>query len=66
NPGEQLRLIITGVNLLGGVMPDLSTGSPTPQNLGTVTTNNRGRHIIHTGGPHDSYLQITAKTATNA
>ena len=65
-PGEQLRLIVTGVNLLGGVMPDLSTGSPTPQNLGTVTTNNRGRHIIHTGGPHDSYLQITAKTTTNA
>ncbi|MCH9732509.1 MAG: CocE/NonD family hydrolase [Actinomycetia bacterium] len=65
-PGEQLRLIITGVNLLGGVMPNLSTGSTTPQNLGTVIPDNHGRHIIHTGGPHASYLQITAKTKANA
>jgi hypothetical protein len=35
HPGEQLRLVIIGSNLLGGVMPNLSTGSATPQNLST-------------------------------
>lgn len=64
--GEQLRLVITGVNLLGGIMPNLSTGSPTPENLGTVIPENHGRHIVHTGGPHASYLQVTAKTPANA
>jgi uncharacterized protein len=58
HPGEQLRLVICGYNLLGGVMPNMSAGSTTPQNLPTVEPDNRGRHIIHTGGSHASYLQI--------
>jgi uncharacterized protein len=58
HPGEQLRLVISGYNLLGGVMPNMSAGSTTPQNLPTVEPDNRGRHIIHTGGSYASYLQI--------
>ena len=61
HPGEQLRLVITGYNLLGGVMPNLSTGSAMPQNLSTVIPDNHGRHIIHTGGSHASYLQLPVK-----
>ncbi|ORA78509.1 CocE/NonD family hydrolase [Mycobacterium malmoense] len=61
HPGEQLRLVISGYNLLGGVMPNLSTGSPVPQNLATVVPDNHGRHIIHTGGSHASYLQLPVK-----
>lgn len=48
NPGEQLRLIVSGYNLVGGPMP----GVP------NVPTCNRGRHIIHTGGDRASYLQV--------
>ena len=48
NPGEQLRLIVSGYNLVGGPMP----GVP------NVSTCNRGRHIIHTGGDRASYLQV--------
>lgn len=44
HPGEQLRLIISGDNLLGGVMPNRST----------VIPENHGRHVIHTGGAHAS------------
>ena len=61
HPGEQLRLVVTGYNLLGGVMPNLSTGSAAPQNLPTVVPDNHGRHIIHTGGSHASYLQLPVK-----
>ena len=63
HPGEQLRLVITGYNLLGGVMPNLSTGSATPQNLPTVEPDNHGRHVVHTGGSHPSYLQLPIKPA---
>jgi uncharacterized protein len=59
--GEQLRLTVCGHNLLGGVMPNLSTGSAMPENLGTVIPDNHGRHVIHTGGTYDSYLQLPVK-----
>jgi uncharacterized protein len=42
-------------------MPNLSTGSAMPQNLSTVVPDNHGRHIIHTGGSHASYLQLPVK-----
>ena len=50
-PGEQLRLVVSGANLIGGPMPGNAT---TP-------TINRGRHIVHTGGDHASYLQLPMK-----
>jgi uncharacterized protein len=53
HPGEQLRLVINGYNLLGGVMP----------NRGTVVPENKGRHLIHTGGRHASYIQFPVKAA---
>jgi uncharacterized protein len=52
-PGEQLRLIVTGHNIVGGPMPMVEN----------VSTCNRGRHIIHTGGDRASYLQIPVKRA---
>ncbi len=50
-PGEQLRLVISSQNPLGAMMP------------GTVdyTSDNRGQHVIHTGGSHASYLQLPMK-----
>lgn len=51
HPGEQLRLVISGYNLLGGVMPHRST----------VVPNNKGRHVIHTGGEHAWYVQLPVK-----
>ena len=50
--GEQLRLTISGFNRLGGVMPG----------RGTVEPDNRGRHVVHTGGSHDSSLRIGIRT----
>ena len=50
-PGEQLRLIVTGYNIVGGPMPMVEN----------VPTCNFGRHIIHTGGDRASYLQIPIK-----
>lgn len=52
HPGEQLRLTINGYNLLGGVMPQ----------RGTVTPENKGRHVVHTGGSQASYLQVSVRT----
>ncbi len=52
-PGEQLRLIVTGHNIVGGPMPMVEN----------VPTCNQGRHIIHTGGDRASYLQIPVKAA---
>ena len=52
-PGEQLRLIVSGQHLWGGAMPGMAN----------VTPNNHGRHRIHTGGDHASYLQLPTKTA---
>ena len=48
HPGEQLRLVISGNNPLGGMMP----------NTPNVVPDNRGRHVIHTGGTHESFLQL--------
>lgn len=52
-PGEQLRLIVMGYNIVGGPMPMVEN----------VPTCNSGRHIIHTGGEYASYLQIPVKRA---
>ena len=54
--GEQLRLIITGHHIFGGVMPGTDN----------VRGENRGRHIIHTGGGRASYLQLPLKPALPA
>ncbi|RYE59465.1 MAG: hypothetical protein EOP20_04805 [Hyphomicrobiales bacterium] len=47
-PGQKLQLTIGGFNTLGGAMPGT-------KNL--VAANN-GRHVIHTGGDHPSFLRI--------
>lgn len=47
-PGEQLRLVVSGHNLIGGVMPVARSVEP----------DNKGRHIVHTGGRYASYLQL--------
>jgi putative CocE/NonD family hydrolase len=54
-PGEQLRLIISAKNALGAIMP--GTRDYVPQNS--------GKHIIHTGGNHASYLRLPIKAASN-
>ena len=51
--GEQLRLVVSGTHLLGGVMPGADN----------VPSTNHGRHIIHTGGGRASYLQISMRPA---
>ena len=51
NPGEQLRLVVSGHHLLGGVMPGVDN----------VPSDNHGRHVIHTGDRHASYLQLPLK-----
>ena len=55
SPGEQLRLVICGRHLLGGVMPGTDN----------VPSENHGRHIIHTGGERTSYLQLHSKPAAS-
>lgn len=52
-PGEKLRLVLSGYNIVGGPMP----GVP------NVPTCNRGRHIVHTGGGRASYLQVPMKVS---
>ena len=54
HPGEQLRLIVTGRNIIGANMP--SAGNP--------TADNHGRHIIHTGGEHASHLLLPIRKTT--
>ena len=54
-PGDQLRLVISGHHLLGGVMPGAAN----------VPSDNRGRHIIHTGGHQSSFLQLPMKPASS-
>ena len=49
--GEQLRLMVSGQHLFGGVMPGVANVQP----------NNHGRHVIHTGGRQASYLQVPMK-----
>jgi predicted acyl esterase len=53
HPGEQLRLVISAQNLSGPWMPAL--GEYVPQN--------KGKHVIHTGGNRPSYLQLPVQTA---
>lgn len=52
-PGEQLRFMISGHHVLGGVMPRVDN----------VPAQNTGRHVIHTGGDRASYLQLPLVTA---
>ena len=47
-PGEQMRLVVTGHHLFGGVMPGADN----------VPSSNKGRHIVHTGADRASYLQL--------
>jgi predicted acyl esterase len=51
-PGEQLRLVISAQNLFGQWMPALREYTP----------QNKGRHVVHTGGNHASYLQLPVQT----
>ena len=51
HPGEQLRLVISGHNALGGMMPDIANICP----------DNHGQHVIHSGGSYASYLQLPLK-----
>ncbi|MGG7508297.1 CocE/NonD family hydrolase [Plantibacter sp. YIM 135249] len=53
--GEQLRFIISSRNLLGTLMPGIR------EYVGA----NQGRHIIHTGGEHASYLQLPVFRGTS-
>ncbi|EZG46257.1 CocE/NonD family hydrolase [Gregarina niphandrodes] len=50
-PGEQLRLVVSGKNDLGAIMP----GNP------AFAPENKGRHVIHTGGSRASYIQLPVK-----
>ena len=50
-PGEQLRLVVSGQNAIGPIMP----GTP------DYTSPFQGRCVIHTGGSHASYLQLQIK-----
>jgi predicted acyl esterase len=48
HPGEQLRLVISAQNLSGQWMPALREYVP----------QNKGKHVIYTGGNRASYLQL--------
>jgi hypothetical protein len=50
-PGEQLRFVISGQNIIGPHMPAIRD----------YVAQNSGQHVIHTGGPHASYLQLPVK-----
>ncbi|MGQ8335886.1 CocE/NonD family hydrolase [Sunxiuqinia sp. A32] len=52
-PGEQLRFVVSSKNDLGAIMP----GTP------GYVPDNKGQHIIHTGGSHPSYLQLPIQSA---
>lgn len=54
NKGEKLRLVVSGYNLIGGQMP---RNGEMPGVL-EVVPNNKGKHIIHTGGKYDSHLEL--------
>lgn len=51
--GEQLRFVVSSRNLLGTMMPGIR------EYEGAFG----GRHVIHTGGTHASYLQLPIKAA---
>lgn len=48
NEGESLRIVISSKDELGSVMP----GTP------GVTPQNKGIHLLHTGGVNASYVQL--------
>ncbi|WP_217696675.1 CocE/NonD family hydrolase [Mycobacterium sp. GA-1841] len=50
-PGEQLRLVVSSKDLFGPWMPGLREYVP----------QNRGHHVVHTGGTRASYLQLPVK-----
>ena len=50
--GEQLRFVISSKNSLGAIMP----GTP------GFVPENKGQHIIHTGGIYSSYLQLPVQS----
>ena len=52
-PGQQLRFVISAHNALGAHMPAIRDCIP----------RNSGQHVIHTGGPYASYLQLPVKAA---
>ncbi len=52
-PGEQLRLVVCGRNLLGPMMPMTDDYIPA----------NTGQHIVHTGGERGSYIQLPIAVA---
>jgi predicted acyl esterase len=52
-PGEQLRFVISSKNDLGAIMP----GTP------GYTPENKGQHMIYTGGSYPSYLQLPVKVS---
>jgi predicted acyl esterase len=47
-PGEQLRLVIGARNITGPLVPLVTD----------LTPDNKGQHVIHTGGSRASYLQL--------
>ena len=51
--GEQLRFVVSARNLLGTLMPGVR------EYVGA----NGGRHVIHTGGDHASYLQLPVRAS---
>ncbi|MHA6758084.1 CocE/NonD family hydrolase C-terminal non-catalytic domain-containing protein [Streptacidiphilus sp. PAMC 29251] len=51
HPGESLRLVVSSQNALGAHMP--ATRDYLPRNS--------GKHVIHTGGEHASYLQLPVR-----
>lgn len=55
-PGEQLRLVISGRSLLGTMMPGIREYSPA----------NTGTHVVHTGGAYASYLQLPVMAETRS
>ena len=46
--GQTLRLIVSGYDLKGPMLPELPK----------LETNNRGEHIIHTGPGYDSHILV--------
>jgi uncharacterized protein len=55
-PGEQLRFVISGRNILGTLMPAIREYAGA----------NSGQHVVHTGGRHPSYLQLPIADAAPA
>lgn len=54
--GEQLRLVVSGFNITGGVFPGREN----------VKAENHGRHIVHTGGRYASFIQLPMKAGARA